>query len=68
MGRSYEVGEEGGCCWVGACAPDGYSVTDSKICRDGKFLGLAVDECNESALTDGRIERWVSALKSDGAL
>ena len=32
------------------------------------FVGLAIDECNESALTDGRIERWVSALKNDGAL
>lgn len=68
VGLIYDALAGSGCCWVGACAPDGYSVTDSKICRDGKFLGLAVDECNESALTDGRIERWVSALKNDGAL
>ena len=39
-----------------------------EIMKDGKFVGLAVDECNESSATEERLDQWISALKIDGAL
>jgi flavodoxin I len=32
--------------------------------RDGKFVGLALDEDNQSELTAGRIEAWATQLKT----
>ncbi|MCJ8279507.1 MAG: flavodoxin, partial [Rivularia sp. ALOHA_DT_140] len=31
--------------------------------RDGKFIGLPIDEVNESEKTDERIATWIEALK-----
>lgn len=36
----------------------------SSFC-DGKFRGLAIDEVNESALTDSRIAEWVDILNKE---
>ena len=49
-----------GCTFVGAYAPEDYAVTDSSVCRDGLFVGLAADETNESDKTDARIDRWTA--------
>ena len=68
VGLIYEALASTGCTFVGAYTPWGYSVTDSKISKDGKFVGLAVDECNESSSTEERLDQWISALKIDGAL
>ena len=68
VGLIYEALASTGCTFVGAYTPWGYSVTDSKISKDGKFVGLAVDECNESSATEERLEQWISALNIDGAL
>ncbi len=48
---------------VGYWSTDGYEFTDSKAVRDGKFVGLALDEDNQSQLTNERIKAWVSQLK-----
>lgn len=37
---------------VGYWSTDGYEFTDSKAVRDGKFAGLALDEDNQSELTN----------------
>jgi flavodoxin I len=50
---------------VGYWSTDGYEFTDSKALRDGKFVGLALDEDNQSDLTDERIKTWVSQLKQE---
>jgi flavodoxin I len=36
--------------------------------KNGKFVGLALDEDNQSDLTDERIKAWVTALKKEFAL
>lgn len=51
---------------VGYWSTDGYEFTESKAVRDGKFVGLALDEDNQSDLTDERIKTWVSQLKQFG--
>lgn len=49
---------------VGYWPTDGYEFNESKALRDGKFVGLAIDEDNQSELTDTRIKSWVAQLKS----
>jgi flavodoxin I len=48
---------------VGYTSPDGYDFTDSVGLRDGKFLGLALDEDNQSRQTNARIEQWLTLIK-----
>jgi flavodoxin I len=43
-----------------------YDFTDSEALDDnGMFCGLPIDEDNEPYLTTERLERWISALKTD---
>jgi len=50
---------------VGYWSTDNYEFTDSKAVRDGKFVGLALDEDNQFELTNERIKAWVSQLKQE---
>ncbi|MBW4657944.1 MAG: flavodoxin FldA [Drouetiella hepatica Uher 2000/2452] len=53
---------------VGCWSTDGYDFNESKAVRDGKFVGLAIDEDNQSELTDSRIKSWVTQLKREFGL
>jgi flavodoxin I len=53
---------------VGYWPADGYEFNESKAFRDGKFVGLALDEDNQSDLTENRIETWTAQLKSEFGL
>ncbi|MBE9182631.1 flavodoxin FldA [Oculatella sp. LEGE 06141] len=48
---------------VGYWSTEGYEFDGSKALRDDKFVGLAIDEDNQSDLTDERISAWVAQLK-----
>lgn len=50
---------------VGYWSTDGYEHTESKAVKNGKFVGLAIDEDNQSDLTDTRIKTWVTQLKQE---
>lgn len=50
---------------VGHWSTDGYDFTESKAVKNGKFVGLALDEDNQPELTDKRVKVWVSQLKSE---
>ncbi|NJL19909.1 MAG: flavodoxin FldA [Leptolyngbyaceae cyanobacterium SM1_3_5] len=50
---------------VGYWSIEGYDFTESKAVHDGKFVGLALDEDNQSDLTDPRIKTWVAQLKRE---
>ncbi|MDR1976361.1 MAG: flavodoxin [Campylobacteraceae bacterium] len=43
---------------------EGYNFEESKAVVDGKFVGLIVDEDNQSDLTAERVEKWVESIKS----
>ena len=60
-----KISEQGGTT-VGYWSTDGYEFNESKAVRDGKFVGLALDEDNQSELTDKRINTWVTQLKRFG--
>ncbi|MBF2065853.1 MAG: flavodoxin FldA [Calothrix sp. C42_A2020_038] len=50
---------------VGYWPKEGYDFNESKALRNGKFVGLALDEDNQSDLTDSRIKQWVAQLKQE---
>ncbi len=50
---------------VGYWSTEGYEFSDSKALRDSKFVGLALDEDNQSDLTEERIKAWVAQLKQE---
>ncbi|MGL5878317.1 MAG: flavodoxin FldA [Xenococcaceae cyanobacterium] len=50
---------------VGYWSTDGYDFNESKALKDGKFVGLASDEDNQSDLTDERVKAWVAQLKKE---
>jgi flavodoxin I len=59
-----KISEQGGAT-VGHWPTDGYDFSESKALRDDKFVGLALDEDNQSELTEQRVKAWVSQLKSE---
>ncbi len=57
--------EEKGARIVGKQPLAGYTFETSKAVRNNEFLGLPLDQENQSRLTVGRIENWVALLKSE---
>lgn len=47
---------------VGKVSTDGYTFDSSASVDGGQFVGLAIDEVNESDKTDERIATWVASL------
>lgn len=68
MGILEEKISEKGAKTVGYTSTDGYEHNESKAIKDGKFVGLALDEDNQSDLTDKRIKAWVTQLKTEFGL
>lgn len=48
---------------IGGVATEGYSYEDSEAVIDGQFVGLPIDEDNESDQTDERLENWINSIK-----
>jgi flavodoxin I len=51
--------------FVGMVSTDEYDYSASLGERDGKFLGLVIDETNEPDKTDDRISAWTEQLKRE---
>ena len=66
MGTLYNELKERGCRFIGTGVPtDGYGFSSSTAVADGAFVGLAIDDMNQSSLTDGRIARWADAIAAE---
>ncbi|NQU84316.1 MAG: flavodoxin [Mariniphaga sp.] len=50
---------------IGSTSIDGYSYESSAAVRDGKFMGLVLDQENQARMTKERIKKWVEKLKKD---
>jgi flavodoxin I len=48
---------------VGSWPTDGYEFNESRGVVNGQFVGLALDEDNQSELTEKRIKEWTAKLK-----
>ncbi|MCF2575062.1 flavodoxin FldA [Phocaeicola barnesiae] len=64
MGILYEDLKDSGCTFLGnRVSTDDYTFSSSIAVVDGTFVGLALDDVNESAKTAGRIQAWADELK-----
>jgi flavodoxin I len=59
-----KISQQGGTT-VGYWPIDGYDFNESRAVKNGKFVGLALDEDNQSELTEERIKTWVAQLKNE---
>ncbi len=64
IGKIYEELQSSGATFIGKVDPSDYSFTDSEALIDGQFVGLPLDEANESDKTDDRIANWVKQLQA----
>lgn len=61
-----KVAEENGAKIIGKWPTDGYEHDESKAeIETGTFLGLAIDEDNQSDMTEDRVVRWVEQIKKE---
>ena len=63
IGQIYETIKNKGCETVEKIPTDGYEYDESMAEVNGQFIGLPLDEDNQSNLTERRIEKWVKQLK-----
>ena len=63
IGIIYEEIKDKGITLIGQTSTDGYSYSNSTGILDGDFLGLVIDENNQSNLTDGRIKLWIESVR-----
>lgn len=63
IGIIYEEIKDMGIKLVGQTSADDYDFSDSKAILDDDFIGLVIDENNQSDLTDKRIKEWVESVK-----
>jgi flavodoxin I len=50
---------------VGKWPSDGYEFIDSEGVKDGYFYGLALDQDQQSELSDERIDQWLEIIKKE---
>lgn len=66
MGTIYEQVAQNGAKVVGFTSSDGYEHEESKAQQaNGDFVGLALDEDNQSDLTHDRIALWCNQIKDE---
>ena len=64
MGLVWQSLQGKGCNIVGQTSTEGYSYANSQSDVEGKFVGLAIDENNQSDQTADRVKAWVEVLKN----
>jgi flavodoxin I len=67
MGMLADSAEKAGATLVGAWPTDGYDFSNSAAVRDGRFLGLPLDEDNQPDQTGSRIAEWVRRIREEVA-
>lgn len=65
IGLLFENLKDSGCIFVGAVDDSGYTYSASVAAADGKFVGLALDDVNESDRTDDRVSAWAAQLQTE---
>ncbi len=62
VGTLYKTIKDKECKVIGEVATDSYTFDDSSAIVDGKFIGLPIDEDNESNLTSDRLKQWLDTI------
>jgi flavodoxin I len=68
IGILHDIVVEKGAVIVGHTSTDGYDYTASLAERDGRFVGLALDEDGQSSKTEKRIAAWLAQLAETQSL
>jgi flavodoxin I len=63
LGILYESLLPTGCDIIGRCAVSGFEFIKSAAIREGMFVGLVLDEENQSHLTESRINDWLDEIR-----
>ena len=63
MAELYDCVTACGATVVGSWPTDGYSFKVSQAVLDGAFVGLAIDQDNQAALTEERVDTWLAQIK-----
>jgi flavodoxin I len=64
MGELHAAVAESGARRIGFWSVDGYAFEASRAVENGRFVGLVLDEDNQSALTEDRLRRWAEVLQA----
>ena len=62
LGIIYDSLKDKGADFIGQADASAYNYDDSVSVKDGKFVGLAIDEDNESSKTEKRVEDWIKEI------
>ena len=62
IGTLYEAVTKATATVIGSVSTDGYSFGESLAVKDGEFVGLPIDEDNESQMTEERISNWLENI------
>ncbi len=63
IGLIYQEIANNGATFVGETSKEGYAYSGSAAEVDGKLLGLALDDVNDCASTEPKIDAWVESIK-----
>jgi len=63
VGTLYDAVVAKGAEVIGFTSTEGYSFDDSKATRDGKFVGLVIDDDNQHGQSSKRIDAWIDQLQ-----
>lgn len=65
IGILYEELKNTGCTFCGSMDTSEYDFGNSIAVVNGRFIGLAIDEVNESNKTEARIGQWTKLIKEE---
>ncbi|AXH15710.1 flavodoxin [Malaciobacter mytili] len=65
LGTMYEQVISQGGKVIGFTSKEGYEFEESTALKDNQFVGLVIDEDNQSDLTDERIDNWIEKIKEE---
>lgn len=65
LGLLHDALVQKGATIIGQWPTEGYEFAHSFAVRDGQFVGLALDDKNQSMQTSERIEQWLEIIKND---
>jgi len=68
LGILYDIFISSGCAITGDWPVLGYNYFSSKAERNGRFVGLVLDERNQQELTEQRVTFWINQLNISNSL
>lgn len=65
LGELYDIFSTAGATIIGRWPNSGYEFTTSSALDGDEFVGLVLDQDNQSSLTESRLTQWLSSIKPE---